>query len=95
MATFQCKACQGTYSDTQQDGTTYFHACAPLSPDENLNQAERPNRRDENIALRRPGSPLGIKAEGLGVKDLGKAKLQEPAWITQLKTIAAKAEQES
>lgn len=29
MASFKCNSCGGTYSDTQADGTSYFHACAP------------------------------------------------------------------
>lgn len=31
MRVLRCRACGGTYQDTQDDGTTYFHACAPLS----------------------------------------------------------------
>ena len=29
MAWKRCRACRGEYSDTQTDGTTYFHVCPP------------------------------------------------------------------
>lgn len=28
MATYQCKVCQGVYTDPQDDGSRYFHKCA-------------------------------------------------------------------
>lgn len=34
MAKFQCKACGGAYFNPQRDGSSYFHACAPIhNPD--------------------------------------------------------------
>lgn len=29
MAWKRCRACRGEYSDTQPDGTSYFHVCPP------------------------------------------------------------------
>ena len=67
---FQCLACKGTYSDTQRDGSLYMHACPPLPPDKNGVEAERPNKRDENVVTGRNDRTMGIRLEGAGVKCL-------------------------
>jgi hypothetical protein len=34
MSIYQCLACGAVYQDPQKDGSSYFHACAPLrNPD--------------------------------------------------------------
>ena len=34
MAKYQCKVCQGVYTDPQRDGSRYYHACGPIhNPD--------------------------------------------------------------
>jgi hypothetical protein len=90
---FQCHGCRGVYADTQRDGSLYFHACPPLPPDDNGIEAERPNKRDENIATHRTGRLLGIRLEGAGVKCISDAAIVEPAWITTMKKRIAKEEE--
>jgi hypothetical protein len=90
--TFRCGSCKGTYSDTQRDGTIYFHACAPLPPDKDGIQEEVPNKRDENLSLDARGRLQGIVAEGAGVTCLTNAQLTEPAWLTAVNKQVAKQE---
>ncbi len=77
MPAFRCNSCQGTYRDTQADGTLYFHACPPtpnplFQPDtakplpDPRESIERPNKRDENITVDAQGKAAGIKAAGAG-----------------------------
>lgn len=63
---WKCITCNGTYSDTQADGTLYFHACAPIGTTDRGRAIERPNKRDENLVLDEHGRQHGIKAEGRG-----------------------------
>ena len=67
---FKCNGCGGTYSDSQLDGTLYFHACPPLPPDENAVVAERPNKRDENIV---PGIEYTTTKDGVRLLFTGAA----------------------
>jgi hypothetical protein len=59
MATFKCNSCGGVYSETQRDGSTYFHVCADVVVAEQKADAEgrvikravygqRDNARNEN-----------------------------------------------
>jgi hypothetical protein len=91
---FGCLACKGTYVDTQRDGGVYMHACPPLPPDKFGVQAERSNKRDETPAMDRRGRLTGIRLEGAGVTCLTDAKKAEPAWITAMKKLIAKEEEE-
>lgn len=61
MARWRCQSCGGTYSDTQRDGTLYFHACPPDHIDERGERVPIPNRRDENI---RPGLWIRTGVDG-------------------------------
>jgi hypothetical protein len=90
---FRCLACDGVYADVQRDGALYFHACPPLPPDKHGLQPERPNRRDENIAVDRRGRAAGIRSEGAGVEPIDKAGPAEPAWLSKLKAQLAKEEE--
>ena len=50
MPLMRCNSCDGTYQSVQDDGTPYYHACAPLPPTpEHPLGRERPNKRDENL----------------------------------------------
>lgn len=62
----QCNSCNARYAATQADGSTYFHACAPVKPDANGNQTEVANKRDENVTVDSKGVYKGIVAAGLG-----------------------------
>lgn len=90
---FKCLSCGARYLDQQQDGTLYFHACGPMPPNKDGVQIERPDKRDENIAVNQLGRVMGIKTEGQGVECLTDAKLEQPIWLTQLQAKAAKEEQ--
>lgn len=59
MTKFQCKGCGGVYTDTQGDGTNYFHAC----PD-GITKADR---RDENVKSPDAKDAATIKSVGKGV----------------------------
>jgi len=89
MRQWKCKSCNATYPDTQPDGTLYFHACAPMPPDAQGNQAEHPNKRDENITVDGKGRATGIKAAGAGVVPVGPTLLTQPAWLSQVQAAAA------
>lgn len=89
---FVCVSCGATYRDVQSDGTLYFHTCAGIYDEATGQWMPRPDGRDENIALRADGRPLGIKAEGLGVKALSTGKAATPAWQQKLAAEAAKDE---
>lgn len=89
---FQCNACGAQYDDIMRDGSLYFHACAPLKVDKNGVEAERPNKRDENLFARKRGVPPSITSEGDGVTSLKNSQLSEPAWITVHKAALAKQE---
>lgn len=90
---WKCRACGGTYADTQPDGTIYFHACAPQPPNAQGVQQEVVNKRDERVAADAKGRPSGIQAAGAGVQAVGVTPLLQPAWLTDLQqrvaTIAA------
>ena len=64
----KCKACKGTYTSTQKDGSEYYHTCAPIGQKPNGQPIEHPKKRDENIKLDAQGARVGIKAEGDGVE---------------------------
>lgn len=60
MATWKCNSCGATYSDTQRDGTAYFHACPAETITHSVfsllgvlvtpeSRAPMANARDENI----------------------------------------------
>lgn len=66
MSRFRCRACQGEFDSVQPDGMEYYHACAPKSAWEPGPPGERPNRRDENVALDDRGRRVGIRREGSG-----------------------------
>lgn len=90
---FRCESCKATYQDVQRDGVLYFHACGPLPPDKDGVQAERPDKRDENVVTDRQRTVTGIKSEGAGVVCLTDARLEEPIWISTLyKNIEAQEE---
>jgi hypothetical protein len=56
MTKYQCKTCEGVYSDVCEDGLQYYHACPPIEVSKDK-YAERVDKRDENA---------GKKMEGLG-----------------------------
>jgi hypothetical protein len=91
---FGCNACHGEYRERQRDGTVYHHACPPLRPDKNGIEAERRNKRDENVVYGLMDRVIGIRSEGDGVTCLSDARLSEPAWITAMKERIAKQEEE-
>jgi len=64
----KCKACKGTYTPIQSDGSHYTHVCAPTGYKPDGRPIERPNKRDENIKLDAKGDRAGMKAEGDGVE---------------------------
>lgn len=84
----------GSYPEFQPDGTVYHHACPPLRPDKHGVEAERTNKRDENVVYGRGDRIIGIRSEGAGVQCLSSAKVVEPAWITALKKRIEKEEEE-
>jgi hypothetical protein len=93
---FECRACGGRYNDTQPDGTPYEHVCGPLPQSKKKPQGERPNKRDENVAVDKRGHLQGIRSVGLGVTCLTDARLEEPPWISKLyKRIAEREEKEN
>ncbi len=70
MTRFACGTCRGEYSDTQPDGTLYFHACPPVRGPRAFLPADHPDfyagdirerfdKRDENLV----GGP-SFDAEG-------------------------------
>lgn len=72
MSKWKCNACGGTYSDTQRDGSLYFHACGPeiVHAGEADGQGqivkprverERHNKRDENLT---PGLAYDVAQQG-------------------------------
>lgn len=81
MSQWKCNSCGAGYSDTQADGTVYFHSCSPLPPNAQGVQAEHANKRDENITLDSRGRAAGIKAAGLGVTQTGGTPVPQPASI--------------
>lgn len=85
MHEFQCLACGGRYFEADRHGVFYAHACGPLPATKKEPARERPDKRDENHAVDREGTVLGIKSEGKGVKCLSDPKLKAPRWITKLK----------
>src|SRR4051812_10296091 len=89
---FQCNSCGATYGDVQANGMIYFHACAPLPPDKQGFQAERPDKRDENLIYSKLGRLKGIASEGLGVTCLTDAKLSEQSWLAPVRKTVAKGE---
>lgn len=89
---FQCRACDGTYFEMLQDGGPYAHVCGPLPPDKNGVQAERPDKRDENMVVNGAGKLSGIRSEGAGVTCLTDGRLEEPRWISTLHKRIAKEE---
>lgn len=90
---FKCRACGGSYSDTQPDGSEYAHVCGPLPADKKNPERERPDKRDENIVVGAGGKALGIKSEGAGVRCLTSDSLYEPQWIFKLKVRTRKQEE--
>ncbi len=90
---FQCLNCGGKYFDLCPDGMTYFHVCSPLPPDETGVSLQRPNARDETVHASTPGAVPAIVSDGLGVNCLTNQNLLEPAWITDLKQRAQRAEE--
>ena len=77
----RCKSCRGTYALESADGTSYYHACPPFSEPEwdALPEpmkkifppgSDRPNKRDENVALDSSGRSRGMKSEGDGVDEI-------------------------
>jgi len=89
--TWKCNACGSTYRDTQPDGTTYFHGCAPTPPDAQGVQHELPNRRNENILVDVRGRVLDITADGQGVTAMGSQGTSEPQWILDMRAARALA----
>jgi hypothetical protein len=90
---FQCLACKGRYADTMPDGSFYAHACGPRPVAKKQPAGERPDKRDENLAVNQSGRVVGIKSAGAGVKCLTDGRLEEPPWISALhKRIAAEEE---
>jgi hypothetical protein len=67
---FKCNACKGTYADRQHDGTLYHHACPPLRPDDHGIEAERPDKRDENLVN---GLAFNTTSEGNFITFTGEA----------------------
>lgn len=82
---FECLSCGGQYFEASRDGAIYVHVCGPLPVDDKGMLKERPDKRDENLAISGRGDVVGIRAEGKGVKCLTDKKLKEPTWITALK----------
>lgn len=82
---FRCNACNGEYSDATPDGGIYAHACGPLPADTKNPARERPDKRDENIAVDQNSRVLGIRSEGAGVTCLTDKKIDEPRWISAVK----------
>ena len=87
---FQCRSCKATYAAVQDDGTAYFHVCAPITKDEGLTWEFPPDGRDETVQVNRYGQEIGLVAEGKGVSPVGKTALPEPKWITEMKARIAK-----
>ena len=83
---FLCNCCGGTYTDVMPDGMIYNHVCGPIEDKKTRQFIPRPDFRDENIDTNRRGDVLGIVSEGLGVKCVTSDLLQEPPWITRLKS---------
>lgn len=90
---FECRACHGRYFDTMRDGTTYAHACPPLPATKKLAERERPDKRDENVAVTPQGRVTGIKSVGAGVTCITDGRLEEPPWISVLYKSIAKQEE--
>ena len=59
MTSYRCVSCKGTYSDTNEDGSRYYHTC-PSSIAARL-------RRDENI----DAATGKARLEGGGVQKIG------------------------
>jgi hypothetical protein len=87
MARWRCNACRGTYTDTQADGSTYFHSCPPYHADQAGTLIPIVNPRNENLALAPNGEPLGIISAGAGVTPLDGQPEPEPAWIAIIKPL--------
>lgn len=85
MHRFQCKACGAEYFDQMPSGIAYAHACGPLPADKKNPERERPDKRDENMAVDKTRRVLGIRSEGKGVTCLTDKNLREPRWISALK----------
>jgi len=93
---FRCNACKSTWFTPDHNGHIHYHACGPLPADSKNPERERPDKRDENIAVDRGGKVLGIKLEGAGVTCLSDPKLKRPLWISALyKRIAEQEEKEN
>ncbi len=91
--TFQCNSCKGRYQEKVSDGTSYAHVCPPMPAGKKNPERERPDHRDENIAVGPGGKTLGIKSEGAGVRCLTEGGPAEPKWISKLKAQIAKREE--
>lgn len=81
----QCKACLGTYSPVQPDGTQYFHRCPPLSAVEldlavKAGKVTIPNGETADIAVaRRTYERAGLRDENLpGTKPTDAGKMKAP-----------------
>lgn len=93
----RCRACGGTYQQTDGEGFTYFHVCPPLSAPElvalvagldtataeTFTNVERPGHRDENVSINGNGDVVLI-SEGAGADDVADTK---PA-PSRLRTVA-------
>ena len=93
---FRCNACKATWFTPTRHAHINHHACGPLPAHKKNPERERPDKRDENIAVDRAGKVLGIKLQGAGVTCLSDARLKEPPWISALmKRIADQEEKEN
>lgn len=94
MHKFRCINCVGEYFDSSPEGGTYHHVCPPLPENATPKQRKAYYPRNENVAPSKGMRPAVIVSEGLGVECLSSKQFKEPAWITGVKKIAARAEEE-